>query len=152
MPFMGKPDAEPLSGDELKMLEEMADIDGPMVDYSDKGHSVELVGTEEVEGTEAYKLKVTRKNGDVQFSFLDTEHFLEFRQEAKRKIQGNELEIVSTFGDYKEVGGVLMAFSTEQQLGASGTMNVAIDSVDLEVEVEDDFFTMPVAKKAPTGE
>ena len=70
MPFMGKKDPELMSADEAKEVEEMADMDGPMVDYKSKGNQVELLGKEKVEGTDAYKLKVSLKNGDVQTVYI----------------------------------------------------------------------------------
>ena len=59
MPFMGKKDPELMAADEAKEIEEMADIDGPLVDYKSKGNQVELLGKDKIEGTDAYKLKVT---------------------------------------------------------------------------------------------
>ena len=56
MPFMGKTDPEKMPPDQLKDIEDQADLDGPLVDYKKKGHKVELLGTDEVEGSEAYKL------------------------------------------------------------------------------------------------
>lgn len=153
MPFMGKTEPEVLAGDELKAIEEMADFDGPLVDYADKGHAVELLGIENVDGTDAYKLKITKKNGDVQYSFLDTEYFLEFRQEGRREVQGTELNIISEIGDYKEVGDVLLAHSIQSSPeGVEFTQTITIESVDLGVEVDDELFAMPAAKtEAETG-
>ena len=90
MPFMGKKDPELMSADEAKEVEENADIDGPLVDYKSKGHQVELLGKEKVEGTDAYKLKVTLKNGDVQTIYIDADSFLEIKEETKRTVRGTE--------------------------------------------------------------
>ncbi|MEM6455764.1 MAG: hypothetical protein AAF772_11765, partial [Acidobacteriota bacterium] len=117
MPFMGKTEPEEMPADQLKDMLEQSDIEGPLVDYADKGHKVEYLGVEEVEGTEAHKLRLTRKNGDVVDLFFDTEYFLEFRQEGKREMQGQEVEFVVNIGDYKEVGGMMMAHSVEAVLG-----------------------------------
>lgn len=67
-PLTGRKDPEPLPEDAMKQVEEQADIDGPLVDYKAKGHTVELMGKEKVEGSDAYKLKVTLKNGDTQYT------------------------------------------------------------------------------------
>ena len=61
----------------VKALMEEAEIDGPLVDWKAKGSTVEYLGTEDVDGTLAHKLKVVRKNGDVSFVYLDPDHFLE---------------------------------------------------------------------------
>src|SRR5512132_1429290 len=62
-PFQGSSDPEKVAGDDLKDLQEQSDLDGPFVDYKDKGHTVELIGKEDLEGTPVYKLKLTLKNG-----------------------------------------------------------------------------------------
>jgi outer membrane lipoprotein-sorting protein len=65
MPFVGKTEPEKMSPEDLKEMENQADIDGPLVDYKAKGHQVEYLGKADVEGTPVHKLKVTKKNGDV---------------------------------------------------------------------------------------
>ena len=72
-------DPEALPQTRCKDMEEQADMDGPLVDYKAKGHTVELLGKEKVEGSDAYKLKVTLKNGDVRTIYLDADRFLEVK-------------------------------------------------------------------------
>ncbi|HKQ57037.1 MAG TPA: outer membrane lipoprotein-sorting protein [Candidatus Eisenbacteria bacterium] len=146
MPFMGKKDPEPMAADEAKMFEEQADFDGPLVDYKAKGHSIELVGKEQVEGADAYKLKLTLKNGDVRYIYLDAETYLEIKMEAKRMVRGSEMEGESYLGDYKEVGGIMMAHSMES--GAKGNpqrQKLIIDKVEMNVDLADNLFAMPAA-------
>src|SRR5438128_10260470 len=69
-PFFGRKDPERMSADDIKALIEDSEIDGALVDWQTKGSSVEYLGTEDVEGTLAHKLKVVRKNGDVSFVYL----------------------------------------------------------------------------------
>ena len=99
MPFAGKTDPEKMSADQVKLIKEEADIDGPLVDYKKKGHQVELIGKEEEEGSEVYKLKVTKKNGDTDYFFLDAQYFLPSTQTGKREMDGNDVEVEITFGD-----------------------------------------------------
>lgn len=148
MPFMGKKEAEPMSGDDLKTLEDEADFDGPLVDYKEKGHQVELVGKEDVDGSPAYKLKVTKKNGDVEYHYLDAEQYLEVKVEGKQKVRGQEIEGVSTLGNYKEVGGLIFPFSIEsRQKGAPGGMTITIDKIEVNPDVPASRFDMPKAEK-----
>lgn len=154
MPFMGKNDPEKMSDDQLSMVKEQADFDGPLVDYKAKGNTVELVGKEDVEGTEAYKLKVTRADGNVVYSFLDAEQFLEFKSEAKRKIPNlGEVSATTVYGDYKPVGAVVFPHSIEQIFeGAPAGQVITIDKIELNVDLPDDRFAMPAAAApAPAG-
>ena len=76
MPFMGKKDPEPISGEDAKSFEDQADFDGPLMDWKTKGHTIELMGKEQVEGADCLKLKLTKKSGDVDYYFIDAETFL----------------------------------------------------------------------------
>jgi len=144
MPFMGKKDPELMSGDETKEMQETADLDGPLVDYKAKGNTVELLGKEKVEGTDAYKLKVTLKNGDVQTMFIDADSFLEIREETKRMVRGTEREFESSIGDYKDVSGIIFPFAVESGIkGTDQKQKITISKIELNVPAEDSIFKMP---------
>jgi outer membrane lipoprotein-sorting protein len=146
MPFMGKKDPEVMSADEAKETQEMADLDGPLVDYQSKGHQVELQGKEKVEGTDAYKLKVTLKNGDVQTIYIDSDSFLEIKEVTKRTIRGTEQEIESSLGDYKAVEGIMFPFAVESGIkGSDQKEKLTITKVELNVPTDDSIFKMPDA-------
>ena len=145
MPFMGTADPQEMADDQLKEIKEQGDwIGGPLVDFEAKGHTVELVGTEEVEGTEAHKLKITFNDGDVIHMYLDTEYCLEFKRESRQQMQGMEIEMTATIGDYKEVGDIVIAHSVMSTIG-DGTANfdITIDKVELDVDIDDARFIMP---------
>jgi hypothetical protein len=146
---MGSQKPEPLPPEMAKDLDNQADIDGPLVDYKAKGHQVELVGKEKVEGTDAWKLKVTLKTGDVQYIFLDADSNLEIRNESRRVVRGSEMEIESTIGDYKEAGGVLWPHSI--QSGAKGRPEkqvLSFDTIEINPAIDDSRFKMPAPKPA----
>ena len=144
MPFLGKNDPEEMADDQAKNMKEQADFDGPLVDWKDKGHQVELVGMEETEGTEAYKLKVDLANGDVRYHFLDSEYFISIKQEGKTEVQGNEVEFETILSDYKEVKGLMFPHSIESKpKGAPSGQVITIDTIELDGEVSSDLFAMP---------
>jgi hypothetical protein len=149
-PFGGSKNAEPMSAEDLKEAEEQADIDGPLVDWKTKGHKVELAGKDKVEGTDVYKLRVTLKNGNVQYIYLDADSYLDIKTEEKRSVRGTEVETEQTIGDYKEVGGLLIPHSFEN--GAKGKpekQKITIEKIELDLPVEDDRFAMPAKKDEP---
>lgn len=153
MPFMGKTEPEVMPAEQAKEIQEQADLDGPLVDWQEKGHQVELVGKVEVEGTSAYKLKVTRKSGDVQYFYLDAEYFLPIKVEGKRMFQGAELEYETTISDYKEVGDLVLAHSiTNQAKGIPGGQTISIEKIELNVEVGEESFHLPKGPKGQEGE
>lgn len=147
-PFQGSSEPEKLAGDDLKDAQEQADIDGPLVDYKAKGHTVELLGKEDLEGTPVYKLKLTLKTGDVRYIYIDAANYLELKTTAKRKSPGGELEIDIYPSNYKSVGGVLFPFSIEQKAQGQTQVQIALDKIELDVPIDDAIFKMPV-KAAP---
>ncbi len=149
MPFMGKKEPEPMSADDLKEMEEQADVEGDLVDWKEKGNKVELLGKEKIEGTDAWKLRVTLKNGTVKTEWLDADSSLEIREEAKRKIQGNDVEFVTTLGDYKEVSGLMVPFSFESKAkGGTGGQTVTFKTVEFNIPIDAARFKMPEPKPA----
>jgi len=150
MPFMGKKDAELMSADETKEVQEMADLDGPLVDYKAKGNTVELLGKDKIEGTDAYKLKVTLKNGDVQTQYLDADSFLEIKEETTRTVRGTEHVVESSVGDYKEVDGIVFPFAVESSMkGSDEKQKITISKIELNVPVDDSVFKMPPPAPVP---
>ena len=145
-PFQGRKDPEKMSADDVKSLIEDAEIDGPLVDWKSKGSRVDYLGTEDVDGTLAYKLKVVRKNGDVNFVYLDPDHFLEIRISTQRIKNGAQEEVETDVGDYEKIGGMFVPFSIESgRKGDPDKQKIIIDKAEANVPVDDAIFRFPAA-------
>ena len=143
-PFFGRRDPERMSADDVKALVEDAEMDGPLVDWQAKGNAVEYLGTEDVDGTPAHKLKVTRKNADVSFVYLDPYHFLEIRVLTQRTRHGAYEEVETDLGDYEKAAGVFVPTSIEfGRKGAPDKQRIIIDKVEANVPLDDDIFHFP---------
>jgi len=144
-PFEGRREAELLSEDDMKGLVEEADIDGPLVDYAQKGHKAELVGHDDVEGTDCYKIKLTLKNGDIRYTYLDTDSLMEIKLESQTMIRGAMQEGETYFGDYEKVDGMYEPFAIESgQKGNPDRQKLTVEKVEFNVPVDDSIFVMPV--------
>jgi hypothetical protein len=113
-PFGGKKDPELMGEDDVRDLLLDADFDGPLVDYKEKGSTVEYMGHDVVDGDDALRLKVTLKNGDIIYCYLDPDTFIEIRREIQQFIRGSVRDRVMGFGSYKPVAGVMYPFSISQ--------------------------------------
>ena len=114
------------------------------MNYKEDGDQVELVGLTEVEGTKAYQLKVTLKNGDVQQYYLDAEYFVPIKIEGSRTVQGNVMDFETILSDYKDVGGLMMPYSIDARpKGATQGQTITFDKIEINVSVPDSIFTMP---------
>jgi len=144
MPFMGKKDPEVGTDEDNKNAQDDADFDGALVDYKTKGNTIELAGKEQVEGADAFKLKVTKKNGNIEYDYLDAETYLLVKTEGKVKRRGTEMDGETTFSDYKEVDGLMQPFSMES--GAKEMpqkQKLTFTKIELNVPLDDARFAVP---------
>ncbi|HEY2713997.1 MAG TPA: hypothetical protein VGI60_15895 [Chthoniobacterales bacterium] len=143
-PLFGRKDPEKMSADESKSLVEEGEIGGPLENWQAQGKKVDYLGTEDVEGTAAHKLQVTRKNGDVSYVYLDPDYFLEIRVIDRRIEQGAQVEVETDLGDYEKVNDVYFPFSIEAgNKGASDKQKIIIDKAEANMPVDDSVFEFP---------
>lgn len=146
--YGGSKAPEPMTADELASAQDRADMDGALVDWAAKGHTVELAGTESVDGSPAYKLKVTLKSGNREEIYLDADSFLEVKELNTTKVRGQEIKQEVVMGDYKEVDGLMVPFSLEVGMpGSPQRMKVQVQKVELNIPLDDAQFAMPAADK-----
>lgn len=150
-PFEGRKDAERMAADETRELADQGSIDGALLAARVKGSQIEYLGREDIDGTEAYKLRVSQPDGTVFTYYLDPDVYLEIRVVERRTIRGAEKETETDFGDYEKVAGVYFPFSI-----ASGPKNAAdsdkqivtISSADANTAVSPALFAMPTTPAA----
>jgi outer membrane lipoprotein-sorting protein len=148
MPFGGNKDPQKLTDEMLKDMRSDADFDGPTFDYKAKGNKVEYVGKEDVEGTPAFKLHVTTKDGKESNVYFDAETYLTIRTDATRNVQGQEMETVTSIGDYKTVDGLTFPYSMESHVKgkeAMGGQAITIEKIELNPKIDASVFAMPAA-------
>lgn len=148
-PFGGHKDPELMGEDDLRNLLLDADFDGPLVDYKEKGNTVEYLGHDEVEGDDTLRLKVTLKNGDIIYYFMDPETNLEIRMEVQQFIRGSIRETVVEPGSYKAVGGVMFPFSiSRRSKNSPRAETTTLEKIELNVAIPDSDFELPASLKA----
>lgn len=144
-PFDGDMAPAPLPDEVVKDAIEQTDIEGPLVDWRDKGHQVELAGREVIGGRESYKLKLTLKSGVVRHEYLDVKSLHLVRTETTRQLRGRTVQIESTFGDYRKTKGLLFPHLIE--VGAAGRpqrLRVVVDEIEVNPPLSDARFEMSI--------
>jgi len=144
-PFEGRREAQRATEDEVQLMREDAEFEGPLLDWQKKGYKVDYLGTEDVDGTEAHKLRVTRKNGNINWVYLDPDTFLVIRTVQQAKIRGAERVSETDYGSYQRVAGVWMPFSFETG-PKNGPKNsrVTVERAEVNVVVDKAAFRFPV--------
>jgi len=149
-PFGGKTEPERMSSDQVKDSKDQADFTGPLFDYKAKGSTVELIGKEDMEGTDTYKLKVTKKDGDVSYIYLDATTFLQLKESSKHKFNDKEIEAAELSSNYKSVDGIMFPFAMEQRAGDDASQGQTLNLLTVEVnpKIDDSLFKMPAMASA----
>jgi hypothetical protein len=150
-PFEGRKDAEKMGADETRELADEGSIDGALLAAHAKRSQVDYLGREDIDGTEAYKLRVTQPDGTVFTYFLDPDVYLEIRILEQRTIRGAEKETQTDLSDYEKVNDVYFPFSivSGPKDGAdSDRQTITISSAQANADTPASLFQMPAAPAA----
>ncbi|MCD6090613.1 MAG: hypothetical protein J7J72_03875 [Bacteroidales bacterium] len=131
---------------------QMNEFPDPFLNYKENGYIIELLGKETMDGTETFKLKLTKKpifvdgveEDNVSYYFFDTENFVPLVVQVEIKagpMKGQVSE--SKMSDYQEVGDVYLPFSLTQGLKGQPGQTIAIDKIELNPQINDIEFEFP---------
>jgi hypothetical protein len=136
MPIQGMSEPTAMPEDQLKAAQGQLDVQSPLLDYKEKGTTVELVGNEKVDGEDCYKLKLTYKSGVVSFYFISVKTSFIVQTSGKRNINGQEMDIVTSYSNYKQnADGYWFSYTST---GMQGTTDFS--KIDTNVTVDDSIF------------
>jgi len=120
------------------------DIEGPLVNWREKGHVVELVGREMLPGGEAFKLKLTLKGGAIRYDYVDVASHLLVRSDFTRIVRGHPVELQNTFSDFREVGGLVFPHRIESRAkDRPEVITIEVETIELDPELDDSLFRLP---------
>ncbi len=143
-PWTGTLAPKDITGDQLKQMEKQADITGELYNWKEKGSKVELLGKEDMEGSDVYKIKLTDKNGDETIYYIDAENFVILKTENTITMRGEPVKTESSISDYKPVEeGIIMAYSHTDSYNGQVVNTLTIDTVILNPEVDLSIFEKP---------
>jgi len=142
-PFMGKTEPEPLTADQAKAMMDQTDIDGTVIGYREKGYTVEYVGKEDVDGTEAHKIKVNKGGKKVEYIFYDPQTYYEIKNVQVDEVDGQEVETSTVFSNFKPVNGIVMPHTMQQTNPMMGNTTITLTNVTFNPLVDVKIFDMP---------
>ena len=120
------------------------DIEGPLVNWREKGHVVELVGREQLPTGEAFKLKIALADGTVRHDYVDVASRQVVRSELTRIIRGRPVQMESIFSDFREAGGLVFPHRIETRAkDRPEVVTIAVDTIELDPELDEERFRFP---------
>ena len=146
-PFLNRNDVEPFTAEEARSEAIKGDLDGPLVDYAAKGTKVALEKVEPVDGHDAYKLKLTLKDGRVQHVWIDAQSFLDVKIDGTpRRMDGRMHDVWIYQRDFRSVQGVMIPFVLETAVdGYHGTHKLMVEKAAVNPKLDDGLFAKPRA-------
>ena len=135
-PVRGMDAPQDMEPDQFKSAQNQMDLQGSFCNYKDKGTTIELIGKETVDGSEANKLKITYKNGVVSTYFIDTKTNRLVKSSGMMNVNGQEMEVVTSYADYRQnADGYWFAYSITTQQGT-----ITYDKITTNMPVDESIF------------
>jgi hypothetical protein len=141
-PMTGASDPTPMSDDEYKAARPQIHVGGSLLDYAGQGSKVELVG----KGTDGYKVKLTTKDNVEETYVFDPTTYYVKSMTRKGNMQGQEVEVTTTYSDYKKTDvGYMMPYQMDVDFGGQFQLSITVKKVELNKTIDPAIFEMPKA-------
>ena len=135
-PFQGQKAAEPLTADDLKESLDELDAQGSLIDYKIKGHTLEYLGTDDIDGVDAFQIKETLKSGKIETFYFDPKTFYIIRVITKQKANGKEMDITTNLSNYQKLPeGIMMPLSIGLPFG-----EMVISKIEINKMIDENIF------------
>ena len=150
-PWSGSLEPQDIPDEQIKSMKRQADMEGSLYKYKEKGYTAELIGKEDMEGSQVYKVKLTYEDGDNETYFIDAENFVVLKQESTTNMRGQEVKAETYFSDFKPVGDmeIIMPWSFQVKMNGQVAQSVVIEDVKFNQEMDSKIFDKPAKKETP---
>lgn len=139
-----KADSEALQN----FLAKANDFPDPLLHYKENGYTAELLGSEEIEGLDCHKIKLTKtpivqggeEKDNIEFFYIDKDSGLLVATEGDQEGPQGSMFIRTVFGEYEEVGGLVFPYSMASSYQGQAMMEMSVETIDLDPEYRDEDF------------
>ncbi len=148
-PFSGKRDADPMSPNDIRSEKLSSDPQGLLLNYKEKGYTVEYLGTDDMDGTDVLKIRLTTKDGDMVYYYIDAETYYILKEIRRVKLKDKEEKGYITFSDFKKTEfGITVPYSV-QSVDENGNEQggpINFSKVEVNLPVDATVFDKPKSK------
>ena len=140
-PFAGITAAADVTGVELMDFKNQSILANQLMDYKARGHKVELLGQEDIDGVKTYKIKLTNKDdGKVTTYYINTADNMVIKNTTTREMQGQEVQIENYFSDIKDINGLKFSMTRTQKVNGEVAQVIKMTSVEWNVPIDEKIF------------
>ena len=154
-------EAEKWDAEQSAIMKNEMDFMSSFLGYTEKGYAISLEGEEEIEGTACLKVKLVKKpivvdgkeEENFSYYYFDKESFVPIMQEEYAKAGPMKGQPSQTyFSDYQEVDGIYFPFSISQKIQGQSIYDMAVESMELNADIEKAMFDYPEPAPAESKE
>ncbi len=117
------------------------ELESPLINYKKKGHRITLEGKETLDKKLYYKVKLLRKEGDVEIFYFDTTTFELYLKTAVSKNAEMEGALLNTYlSDYRKVEGLNIPFKLVNKANEQTILTITINEIKLNIGISDSEF------------
>jgi hypothetical protein len=139
-PMAGSADPTPMPDDQYKLGKSQIFVGGPLYDYAAKGNKVELLGKDD----KTFKIKLTTKDNVESTYVIDASTYLVKSQISKGKMQDQDVDITTTFSDYRKTDtGYMLPYALDIDFGGNFQLSIAVKKIELNKAIDPAVFEMP---------
>ena len=132
-PFGGMSTPERMTDEDIKLSSDDLDLEGSLLNYQAKGHTIDLMENEDIDGVDAIQLRVNLKNGKTVFYFIDPDTYYIIRTTAKGVSNGQEFTNTSNYYNFKKTKeGILYPYTID---------NLTFDTIEINIPLDDKLFS-----------
>ncbi len=140
-PIQGQQAPEAMTSDDVKEGQDGLDVQGSLVDYKAKGHTIESLGKEDVDGTECFKIKLTQKGGKVETFFIDPKSYYVIKVVSVKKANGQEAELATTMSNYQKLPeGIFVPMNVSIPFAPGFNVDFTLTKVEINKPVDEAIF------------
>lgn len=131
-----------LAGDQLAQLQQQTNLEGELYNYKQKGSTAEFAGKVNIDGKDAYRIKLTTKDGNTKDYFIDAETYYVSKVKASIENGGQTVNVEQNMSDYKTFNGITMPTKITSKL-PTGNLEMVFEDVKFNENLDDSTFKRP---------
>ena len=136
MPFQGQSEVDSIGSADVQKMQDAMEIGDPLLEYKQKGYTAELAGKETINGSEASKIIITKKDGSKQTVFVDNKTNYIVRMVSVQSMNGQEQEVTNDFSNYQKLPeGIVVPMTIGLPFG-----DLTISKVEVNKALDENFF------------
>jgi hypothetical protein len=133
-------------------LDSKDNLPNAFFNYKDKGYSIKFLGKDSFEGTEIYKIELTKKpllvdgseEENIDLYYFDIDNHVPIAVESVVKTGPAKGATSQTlFSNYQEVEGLYVPFSQVDKFNGQVALEVNFKTFQFNPEIDDTMFKMP---------